>query len=381
MINMHRKFSAKQQKGYATLAITVVVLLLITLIAFVTARAVLTEQQTTNSQYHTQQAFNAAQAGLDYGLVYLNKNQSAVTDGMTLSGSLPDGSTYGITYTFIGGSSDTIKITSKGVSKDGTAERSVQQLVKLVTSGGGTIPETPLSARGQVDLSGSAIVTNLEGSKTVSTGDPAPTVSGHAQTVLSSGVSSTSSGIGSDISYDATLGGYTDTQLQINVLGVTIAQLGASATVTATGSGNTNYNTLVDGLTGVTIHITQDGSAELNSNTVVGSSDKPVNLVITGDLKLSGNLIIYGNVITTGAVDISGNVQIYGLVFSLGDIGVESSVSGNTQIHGGIVVGGIFSGSGNASISYDSAILEDTLSIITGDYAKVPGSWKDISEG
>lgn len=373
MTSTRHNFSALKQRGYATLATTVVVLLLITFIAFLTARSVLIGQQTTTNQYRTQQAFDAAQSGLEYGLVYLNE-QTAITDGMETAGTLPNGSVYTITYVFQEGNNILINIISNGVSEDGVAKRRVEQLVKKSNA----IPSEPLKVRGQVDMSGNAVITNLEGNRTIYTGDPAVTLSQGAQTVLAGGVSSTAGNIRSDIVYVAALATVSDDNLMTGTLGATITQLSDGATVTASGSGKQNYNTLVNGLSGTTIHITQSGEVQLNSNVVVGTTESPVNLIVLGALALSDNAVIYGNVIATGGVALSGNIQVHGLVFSLGDVGVNTAGAANhTPVQGAVVVGGLFSGTGNAHIAYNSTILRTTLG--TGTYGKVPGSWKDIS--
>jgi len=68
----------KKQRGAATLAITLIVLLLITMITLFTARSLVTEQRVSANQYRAEQAESAASAGLDLGTALLNIQRVSV---------------------------------------------------------------------------------------------------------------------------------------------------------------------------------------------------------------------------------------------------------------------------------------------------------------
>ncbi len=62
-----------KQRGAATLAITLVVLLLITIITLFTARSMVTEQRVSANQYRAEQAEGAARAALDFGIALIDR--------------------------------------------------------------------------------------------------------------------------------------------------------------------------------------------------------------------------------------------------------------------------------------------------------------------
>ena len=59
-----------QQRGIATLAISLLVLFLITMVTLYTASTSITEQRISANQYRADQALSAANAAMDYGVAY-----------------------------------------------------------------------------------------------------------------------------------------------------------------------------------------------------------------------------------------------------------------------------------------------------------------------
>lgn len=88
---------AKQQ-GFAILAMAIMLLMVITIVAIYSSKVVVREHQLDRNVYRSGQAFEAAQAGLDYALVYLNKHKDSIKNGDTVSHDLPDKSSFKATY-------------------------------------------------------------------------------------------------------------------------------------------------------------------------------------------------------------------------------------------------------------------------------------------
>lgn len=365
------------QAGFATLAAALVTLAAATLITLFSAQAIVTEFRVAKNTYNTEQAFEAAQAGLDYGVVYIDKNKATITDGQVVTGTLDNGSTYSVQINFQGATNELIKLVSTGTSSDGTATRVVAQMSKfmsLVVN----IPNTPLKVKGEVSLSGNATITNLENNTTINTGDSSVLINGNAETVLSSGVSSDASTTGPDIVQgNGTLSSMTEEEFQIDTLGTTIPNLLSQASPTYNNSGSTDYSATLSGMEGKVIGINQNGgTASVSGNVTIGSPTNPVVIVVDGNVSVSGNSIIYGAIISSGNVSVSGNSKIYGMVFSSGSSSITST-TGNSEVHGAVISGNQYNTSGNADIYYNSNNL-NKLTQIVGNYGRLSGSWQDL---
>ncbi len=161
------------QKGIATLMLTIVILMIVTLTTLYTARVVVTDDKTFGNVYRNSQALNAAHAGFDYALGFLNSsmlNQEAVltantvtttpsgvvsasglngcsvasnTATLTSPGALANGATFVMTYRCITiNDVNTITIRSIGTSADGSSIRTFQGIVQRVQTS--NIPFVPV---------------------------------------------------------------------------------------------------------------------------------------------------------------------------------------------------------------------------------------------
>lgn len=83
----------KSQSGMATLMFAVVLLIALTVITFLSARTLLTEQAISANEYRSKEAAYAAEAGLEYGIAWLDANDPSFA---TWSGADLDGD--GISY-------------------------------------------------------------------------------------------------------------------------------------------------------------------------------------------------------------------------------------------------------------------------------------------
>jgi Tfp pilus assembly protein PilX len=362
------------QRGATTLIVATMLLVTGTLIVLFAASYSLMQQKITANQYRNQQAFNAAEAGLEYGINYLQQNTATITASpsgghlqpytstSTTNVTQANGSKYSIVYTNPVASNYTlITITSTGTSDDGTATRVVSQQVQY-----GSVLFTPshnaLTTMGSLTLSGNSVITNDTYNSTVTLGGTI-TMSGNVSTVTSSGTASTPGHIGSDISQNnATLSAMSVATLFSDYFGAPEATIQGQMAHVYNSSGSTNYSSTLNGMSGTTIWINQpSGTATITGNTTLGTPANPVLLIVNGDLSISGN------------------TNIYGFLFVVGSTSATTTISGTLNINGGMATGDSLAISGNSNVVYNASLLVGVQnSGSTTYYAKVPGSWRDF---
>jgi len=374
MIILSRKkntVSLVRQQGVTVLIMTVLLLLSATLIVVFAAKYSLTQSRIVSNVYRNQQAFEAAQAGLEYGIAYLDSNSSTIlantsggflvpySDATTHNVALSNSAKYSIAYTNpVANNFQLILITSTGTSDDGTSTRVVSQLVQF-----GSSLESPstyvMVSKGKIALSGTTTVTNVQTNNTLEAGSSV-SGSGSFKTVTGNGTSSTSGNFGSDITQNVTsLANTANGDLFSTYFGQTEAQYISKAAHSYSSSG-TNYATTLNGMAGTTIYINSgSGSANFSGSATIGTAANPVVIVIDGNLNISGSLTLYGFLFVNGASTATTNF------------------SGTINVTGGIATTDNISASGTLNLTYNSAVLGNVQSA-TGYYARVPGSWKDF---
>lgn len=291
-----RKTTQKNQRGMAVLSVTMVVLAIVTIITFFSARIIVTDNKIAQNQENAADAFNAAQAGIDYALGYLNAsatNRSAIiTTGLSncasasntrclASGTLQacgaspaadptttltaNNATYTMRYSCVTANSGaTLMISSLGASADGTGKRTLTVMVKRYFNPTAITAPAIISAN-TLNMNGSAIIRNAGGTTNVimqSTGNfdmaagsatylnnsTSCTVLNRQCTTwgtVNNGVAGTGN-VGSDITTDATLSAAT---LETRYLGMAIADFApvADYTFTCTGNGSFTFTASANG--------------------------------------------------------------------------------------------------------------------------------------
>ncbi len=352
------------QKGVATLGIATALLLGTSLITIFMAKSAVYEQKVISNIYQTQTAAEVAQAGLEYGMAYLEKNRDTLladddNDGYMdiantayfVNAPIKSGypaSDYTITYSNpVASNMDLIYILGKGASTNTTASRTIHQMLYFQPNLS-NVPELPVIVKGDVDFSGDAVVTNMESDKTIWSGGTAD-MAGSSATITSGG-GSTPGNIGADIiDEDAAIASITNEDFFKNTFGLPKEQLKEYMRVV-------DKDTNLDGVVGQSIWVESPTQmVRYNSNDVYGSPTEPVLLIINGDARITGTLVVYGFVYVTGDVDNIGIFNVYGSV----------SVEGN--------MGAL----GTFDIIYDSTVL-NLLKMNQGNVAVVPGSWLDL---
>lgn len=364
--------SRRKQSGAATLLFATAVLAINTMMIIFAANQGSIQDKSVANQTRAYQAKTAANAGMEYGIVYLQKHGNTVlanpvggyiqpyTDSNITNVVLPNNAQFTVTYSNpIANDYDLILVTSTGISDDGTSTRVISQLIQGSGGGLGAAVNVPLIAKGEADYGGNGRVVNTYTDQTIRTGGDI-NLGGNAKTEISSGVSSTSSVDGPDITEnDASLSSLSNDDFFSEIFGSTPNTVESGADLTYSNSGTTSYNGL-DGVEGSTIWINQSsGKAKLTSNTTIGSPDNPVVLIINGEAQFTGNTLIYG------------------YVFILGNDGLD--MAGNAQIIGGVSTSSDIKARGNARIVYNPTILSNlNFNSGTTTYARVPGSWRDF---
>lgn len=357
------------QNGYALLTTSLVLLLAISITSFYTLRSMRLGQIEENNIANSRLAFQAAEAGLEFGIGFLNTNKSQIIVDSDNDGSIDsynaselnnmafvNGTTYTITYRNPNISDfSIIEVRSIGTASGGTFAHTITQLVKVFP----LVPSPPgagLTALSSVALSGNAEVTNTSGS-TIRTGSTA-TLSGSASTEGPGGVSSSSGNINSDvIQNDTNISSLSGDQFFQAFFGESKTQIQNNADLVYNFTGDSNISSTIDGVEGKSIWINNtNGTTSLNSNIEIGSPTKPVVLVINGPFSINGN------------------VTIHGMVYIIGNW--NNNGGGNASIEGALVVEGTAQSTGTPDLTYSPSIMANLSSI--GLFTKVPGSWKDF---
>ena len=293
--------------------------------------------------------------------LYLERNHLTVTvdadsdgyidvaSGVFLANTLIGNGTgaFDISYSNPVASDDTlIEIIGQGFSDSGATTRKVSQLVEY-QSALISVPDMPLMVKGDVDMTGSADITNMESDSTIWTGGTI-TINGSAQTTTLSG-GSDKNNINADVSSDdSALSTASNDQFFANVFGTTKTNIKKLANVTSASN--------LDGLTNVLIWIDNPGqTTNINGSTTIGSPTEPVILIVNGSLKIMGNATIYGFVYVVDELIGRGTADIYG------GVGVEQNIDA----------------AGTFGVTYDSAVL-DAVQMKVGNVAVVPGGWSDF---
>lgn len=435
-----------RQQGTMAILVSLIILTLITFVSLFTAKTVTMEQKIATNDTNSKIAFEAAEAGLEAALTYVksgydqdgddavddelvfesdgkvsidgagsqnykeftdssNNTMSKVTVTLTM-----DASTVSLSENFY--------ITAVGETIDGAATRTISQTVSTPNPLA-TAPNTPFTARGSMDVGGSATVHNPEGFGTIVTGGTAAiTGTGSISTrVANKDTTATSSGNGNN--WPACFGGQfecTGSYVGCPGTGKVKCLLIDSAGKSATGGDVIDGETTLAGFTADEFFEATFGVSKANFKanvaTMVMTAAEFGNTYATGGASLAVNEIIWveGDVSTNG-VDVGCKVSagtrntgahgaydmpcslanigasivvvngdwdvnggsIYGLLYVIGDVDTH----GSPEVIGAMIVeGGATAMTGSMDIWYDSGILNDLANL--GAKVSTSGTWKDF---
>lgn len=408
---MNTVSTKNKQQGMAVLTISIILLILITLISLYLARSVLMEQKIVNNDFRARQAFENAEAGLatamqavakktywdDEGniLGVFDANGDDINDAMDTS---YDSGSVTVTVTaLIINDVDAYRFNAIGESDDGTASKSItanmQALDPLPFA-----PDNPLSTRGNLDINGSATVTNTEGHSTIWSGGDVdigsnnatstyianPADAGYPSCMDTPGSCATvqtsnKETIGLDIlEHDSDLARLTPAEMFQNFFGTSpehyretrpdIIVSPATPAEAKECAANT-YTSCVEGATSKVIwyDVPAGDTLQINGGTVGCETSVTGGNVCPEADEAPSILIIDGD------VEFKGGAHFYGIVFIMG----SATASGNATFHGAVVSGGsLNSTSGSLDIHYNSRLLNDLSEL--AQQAVAAGSWKDF---
>ena len=374
MINLSLK---AKKLGAATLLFAVILLVLSTLIViFASQQGILFDKSTANI-VRTKEAYEAAEAGIEFGMAYFQQNASTIvgtpingyinfSNASTTNVTLANNSRFSVVYTNpIAFNYNLILITSTGTNSENSATRILTQEVQrgsLVINTG----TTSVVTKGSVIVGDNAVLNNTSTNQNIRA---ASTVSftGNGKTVTSSGMSSNFRTIGPDV------------QSNVSALANTsqgdffASYFGTASTDSLRGRvahyyNNTtnkiyNESSSINGLMGTSIWIDQAAgtTVTLAGDIELGSVTDPVLLIVNGGLSVVGNVVIHG------------------FIFVIGSSGITSAFTGNNEIIGGLATTDNLTISGNSILSFNPTVLTNLRNHASMTfYAKVPGSWKDF---
>ena len=354
----------KKHDGAATFVMSIIIVMLtVLLMIFAGNFGSLTSKSTANV-LRNDQAFNAAQAGLDYGIAFVQGNYGTVTAN-PVSGyinysiarvTLANNASFVVSITNPTASNySLLTITSTGTGNDATSTRVIMQQTYLQSN---NITFTAVSG-GNVTFVGGSKLTNTLTNLNLQTGGTF-TINNGAATYTSSGQSSTQGNIKSDVKQNvAALQGMTEPQFFQTVVGASEASVQAQAQASGTNYNNAvaggDYSQTLKGKSGVTIFITQS-SVSLGQGVTIGTAANPVTIIVEGDLTIANGVTIYG--------------YVYSSAPSAG-----FNLAGGAAMTGGIASYGVMNISNGFQLTYSN------ISKIAGGAStlgKISGSWKDF---
>lgn len=419
--------SRQAQRGIGTLLVAVVLLLLVIVLLNTVSRTTLVEQRMSANQVRAKQAHEAAQAGIDNAMTYMltgtggfDKNGNSVADTADspvpafANATLTNGARYRValcdpTDTAVAPScSDTpgttptcdhlnnethanntnestfLKtplIVACGWSDDGIARKMIRQYVGTVPALA-MGPTNPITAKGGMNVTGSATVTNYYNNLTIWTGQALSNIGNSGKTYIRNPnlppplatatppgqpPNSTCGTSGNENCYikmtdkdttgpdvianDPTLSNLTNAQMFTNFTGAPNVDA-YKAHVASLVIPAAQANILDDAGVALGQAIVVEGDTTLPNGTI-GSRARPVVLIINGNWN-GGNVTVHGAVYVTGNVNVTGSPLVYGVV----------------------VVQGTVSGSGSLDVVFDPLTVQNAANT-TGRPGLIPGSWRD----
>lgn len=366
--------TGRKRLGIITLLTSIILLVTTTLLVMFAAKSSVMQQKITSNQYNNEQAADAAQAGLEYAITYLQQNKSTIiasavsglinyTNSTLQNVALANGSKYSIVYTNPTASNyDLIKASITGTDAAGVASKTITQNMQLVSLLS-TAPTQPLVTKGNLTLSGNTTIINAESNNTITSAGTI-SISGNAKTQPQTGLGSDKSNIRSDVQQNASsLQDMSQADFFASYFGATPSTVQSEVQYYYSNSSNTDYTSQLNGKTG-SIWIDQTGgTASIGGSATIGTATNPVLLIVNGNVNFSGNLVVYGLIYIQGAtstISFSGNMALIGGIITASDTSSTTTTAGNS------------------TITYSSSVLTNLKNTTRTTYAKVPGSWKDF---
>ena len=339
----------QKSTGIATLLISVVLLIAVTLLAFNMSAKVIDAERIYANDYRGVQAFNVAQSGLDHSLAILKSGVSNASSSGSLTGT---GSYNWSVVTENGVTSDAensiVTLTSIGQSEDASVTRELSLKFAYLPLIGNS-PPSPVVALGSVTLTGNINITNNIRDLTVWTGQD---VSGwgSANTYINidgedDQLSTTKTTRGPDVvDGDLNLAALSESQFLKNFFGRDFEGFSTSADLTAIPADLRDAD-------GKIVYI----SGDLAINGGDWGVDADTILVVDGNLSMTGNITFNGLIIAKSLVKGAGTPVVRGSVVATENVDF---------------------GTGTFNVIYKGLSLGDPATSLF-ELGKVTSSWRD----
>lgn len=373
----HGRFgSPGRQRGVVAVVTALVLLIIVTIVTVYVAKVVVMEQRISANEVRAKEAFEAADAGMNYAIGYLGMSGGTDhdDDGVIDSGIQPAGANYTVTIADAGSfaTDGIVRVTSVGSSDDGTGSHTIVQEVHVTSALGGSATH-PLITRGLVGFSGNVSVINRETNATIWAGGEL-TSWGSGGTFIADGTFEADGVTPSVVQSSGKFGNETKTGVDV---------IDNSAELSSISDGSDDFfNNFFSGSKDFTRNIatyqtTDTGLVDSGGASIPGS-------MIWVDAPDSGFSLsngTYGTVadpiilIVDGDLDLRSGPDINGFVYVTGDV---SGGGGNVNITGALIVEGELqmSGGGTFIVEFDSNTLTN-LGIDHMSASRLPGTWRD----
>jgi hypothetical protein len=397
-----------RQQGAAALAVTLVLLFISTLVAAYAHRNHLFELSASTNQYRTTQAFEAAEAGLEWAIALLNdprpidpacvagspgdtsfRERHAVAASPPAAACVREGSAWRCdcppsgqplvaesqdqepapafrVQVHAGPSTGLWRLAATGCSRragacapgEGTSAEATARLqvdLAFVPSPAAP-PVAPLTVRGNVDAGGASL--GLHNTDADTGG-----IVVHAGGIVAAANARTSTSPGSPVQLafvelDSRLAAPEPDRLFASIFGIDKALWREQPGVA---------------------HIACDGDCGEPVRAAIAPGQGRRLLWVEGDLELSGAVTLGAPdrpvvLVAAGAVRLSGPVAIYGLLYGRD---IRWTGAGGGMLRGAAVSEGGYTGDAAPDFTYDAGVLAE-LRRSAGSFARVPGSWRDF---
>lgn len=409
----------RQQTGLATLTVVMLLFLAMGITVLYTNRSLLFEQKTSANQYRSTQAFEVAEAGIEWALANINNQRIIGTDcippvtpgvgdvtfkrrytqtdfdtgliaptglraacvitagGYTCScptvgnpAATAVGPAFSIQFTATT-QPGLIQLTAYGCTDTGAAAKDVRcvpggtgssdahaQITTLVglLPAVSTPPAAAITAKTTVAWTGTGAALGVV-NRDPSTNGITINAGGEVDESKARVITLPGSPPSSSIiENDTSLATLSDDAMFQTFMGMTKAEYQDLAHQ-VTCSGNCS-STLEAAVAGGARTIWVNGDMDIQGNVTLGTTELPIVLVVNGNVTLNGTMDVIGLVYCTALT-------------------WDNTGGGSAFLRGAAVAEGAFTGNGSPDFFYDADVLR-RLALDTGAFAKIPGSWKDF---
>ena len=427
---MNRAVHSKKQSGVAALAVTLLLMFAMTLAAYFLNRNMALEQRLAANQVQAAQAFEAAEAGLEWATAQLN-NPHKLGDDCQASSEVTAQSFRASRVAFDVSSGlhtpRTWNAAAQVMPLQAVCVRNVAQAngwdCSCPTSGHPSVSAAaanaskptpafvvtlmPTALPGQLRVVAHGCTSHAGACKPGSSSKAESTSQVQQLVALVSGLASRPSAaltVLGNVNTNASLGLHTTTRAAVQAGGAVLAP-GARIEVAAGGVSSLaildhdpalkelNDARFFSQLFGMNAAMWSSQSmvrkvvceAEGNCNAAlsdaVASSDGPALLWVQGDLNLTGPLTVGRAaqpvlLVVNGTATLTGGVKVHGLLHAA-RVAWNSDASGAGRVTGAVTSASDYSGSGAPDLVFDATTLQ-LLQTSSGSFARVAGSWKDF---